>query len=418
MFFIFKLAVRNIRRNVKRTILTVLTVTIIVAIMVILPGYFAGIEDTWIENTVELSAGHVKIAHKKYLEQERALPIHFNVSRLDKVTEVVMKDPRVVNVNPRIRFGAQLEHSGITLDCLGTAINPAKDEANRKMKEYLVEGKYWEGEPKETGQGIIIGIRAAKELGVGVGDEVTVLARTVNFSPYLLVYKVRAIYESGIPSLDKNAFYITVVDAGDLLNMQNAATEVLVMIKDRTLANEVAVSIEQILNENNLNGDMAVLTWFEQSGMGDLLQTAEVFIVILLLIFGLVAALTILNTMLMAVFERTREIGMIRALGMKTGSVVALVIAESTVIAIIGGFFGCILGSSVSYFVFEKTGINISAAMENISGWFIEPIIRGNFEFTHPLYGFLFGIVLTAISSIYPAVKAARMRPVEALRVV
>jgi len=377
-----------------------------------------GIVDNWIDNSVRFAYGHVKIAHKEYIKKERILPLEFSVRNLSRVMAEIKNDKEVTIIRQRIKFGAQLEFQGKTSDCLGMAVNTAAERRSSRIQKTIIRGNYWSDDQSGTGQGILIGATTAKELGVDVSDEVTVLARTADFSPYLLVYKVRGIFKTGMVSLDKGLFYINLADASDLLNMKDSANEILIMLKDKDKAVEFAAKITKRLHTTGLDGNLKVIPWQEQGGMGKMIRIMKVMMGIFILIIAIVAGLTILNTMMMSVFERTHEIGMIRALGMKRIKILAMIISESIVIGVIGSFIGGVSGSAVAYFLFEKVGIDYSKVMESAQGWYMDPIMRGDFEPSQFVIGFLAGVFLTVISALYPAYRASKMKPVKALRVI
>jgi putative ABC transport system permease protein len=377
-----------------------------------------GIMDNWIDNTVRFAYGHIKVAHQRYIKKEKILPLEYSVTNLSNVINEIKKDKEVELVRPLIKFGAQLEFKGMTIDCLGMAVDTAMERRSSRIQSTIIQGNYWNDDQSGSGQGILIGSVTAKELGVKLNDEVTVLARTVDFSPYLLVYKVRGIYQTNMISLDKGLFYINLNDASDLLNMYDSANEILIMLKDREKSFEVADKLKNRLEAIGLDKNVQVIPWQEQGGIGKLIKMSYVMMVILLLIIAILAGLTILNTMMMSVFERTHEIGMIRALGMKRLKILLMIISESTAIGLIGGLIGGLTGSAVAYFIFEKIGIDYSKAMESAQGWYMDPVMRGDFRFSHFLIGFLGGVILTIASALYPAYRASKMKPVKALRVI
>jgi putative ABC transport system permease protein len=418
MPMIFKLSLRNIYRNKRRTILTLSTISFTVLASIVFLSWMKGIVDNWIDNSVSFAYGHVKIAHREYIKKERLLPLEFSVRNLSRVMAEIKNDKEVTIIRQRIKFGAQLEFQGNTSDCLGMAVDTAAEKRSSRIQKTIIRGNYWSDDQSGTGQGILIGATTAKELGVDVNDEVTVLARTADFSPYLLVYKVRGIFKTGMVSLDKGLFYINLADASDLLNMKDSANEILIMLKDKDKAVEFATKIAKRLHAAGLDGNLKVVPWQEQGGMGKLIKIMKVMMGIFILIIAVVAGLTILNTMMMSVFERTHEIGMIRALGMKRIKILAMIISESIVIGVIGGFIGGVSGSALAYFLFEKVGIDYSKVMESAQGWYMDPIMKGDFEPSQFVIGFLAGVFLTVISALYPAYRASKMKPVKALRII
>jgi len=398
--------------------LTLSTISFTVLASIVFLSWMKGIVDNWIDNSVSFAYGHVKIAHREYIKKERLLPLEFSVRNLSRVMAEIKNDKEVTIIRQRIKFGAQLEFQGNTSDCLGMAVDTAAEKRSSRIQKTIIRGNYWSDDQSGTGQGILIGATTAKELGVDVNDEVTVLARTADFSPYLLVYKVRGIFKTGMVSLDKGLFYINLADASDLLNMKDSANEILIMLKDKDKAVEFATKIAKRLHAAGLDGNLKVVPWQEQGGMGKLIKIMKVMMGIFILIIAVVAGLTILNTMMMSVFERTHEIGMIRALGMKRIKILAMIISESIVIGVIGGFIGGVSGSALAYFLFEKVGIDYSKVMESAQGWYMDPIMKGDFEPSQFVIGFLAGVFLTVISALYPAYRASKMKPVKALRII
>ena len=418
MLFIMKMGIKNVLRNKRRTTLTMTGIGVIVFALVAMQAWIVGILNNWIDNTINMSSGHIRVINKKYLKQEKILPIHYSIEHLNKVIKTIEEDKQVIRLQPRIRFGAQMEYNDLTIDCLGTAVDPKYEITTRRMKEYIIKGSYWENNLAGIGNGIIIGYKTAEELGVKVGDEVSLLVRTADFSPYLLVYKIRAIYKSGFTSEDKGAFYIHINDAADLLNMQNSATEILVMIQDKYASKTVAADLIAQFKKEGIDSKITAVPWQEHQGMGRLINTTYSFSVIMFLVFSIVAGLTILNTMLMTIFERTREIGMMQALGMKRRTTVLTIISEALTMGLVGGIIGGGIGALVSYFFLEKIGLNFEKIMETYSGWYIDPIMRGDFQFNQYLIGIIFGVLLSGLASIYPAVRASKLKPVVALRTI
>ena len=122
--------------------------------------------DQWLSSTVKFSSGHIKIVHDKYIKKERLLPLQFSVNDQEKIIKKVESIDRVELAIPRIKFGAQLEFNGKTADCLGLGIDPMKEAKNTTIEDHVIKGTYWENQSDEIGQGILIGVQTAEELGV------------------------------------------------------------------------------------------------------------------------------------------------------------------------------------------------------------------------------------------------------------
>ena len=230
--------------------------------------------------------------------------------------------------------------------------------------------------------------------------------------------------ESGIAYLDKSMFYIPIDKCQELLDMDGMVTELVIMTEDKENANRLAGEIATRLDTSKIAGKedefvrgddkYEVIPWQSQSNLYSAISSSKISMAVMSGIILIVASLTILNTMLMSVFERTREIGMMMAMGMKGRRITTLLLLEALAIGVLGGIAGCIVGGGISILT-EHTGLDFSSAMENIE-MPISGIIYPDFEFALILRAFAFGIAMAVVASLYPAYRASRMQPTEALR--
>ncbi|MDH4258085.1 MAG: FtsX-like permease family protein, partial [Candidatus Aminicenantes bacterium] len=254
------------------------------------------------------------------------------------------------------------------------------------------------------------------KLGVGLGDELLAVTTDINYSTYALTFTVAGIFKTGFTFMDKNFFYIPIEKAQELLDCQGAAHEILLLLEDAEKATEISSEILTFLKENALEDTLTAVPWQDNFFM-TYMPFAEIVFSGILLIIMLIAALVILNTMLMAVLERTHEIGIIKSMGMRNGGVVALILVEATFIGLLGVFIGGSVGSGLSLLA-QNTGLDFTRMMEKMEFEFafFSPVIYPKFTFGILLGAVVFGLVTTLVAAFYPARKASRMEPVEALR--
>jgi len=421
MLYLIKMAVRNIGRNKRRTILTFLAVFIATIALSFGACYLKGILEGTFDNYIRLQAGHIKIHNAEYVKKERLLPLDVPVSDYEAMQESLAGMDGIDMITPRITFGVMLNVEGNNENSLGVGIDPIKERNILRLEELLTEGsRYVEADAAE----MLIGKRLAGTLGVKLGDTITVITQTAFSSLGAMNFKVVGMIESGIAYLDKSFFYIPIGKCQELLDMDEMATELVIMTKDKEDAGRLVGEIATRLDTSGTTGKedefvsgddkYKVTPWQNQSNLVSAISSSKISMGIMSGIILVVAGLTILNTMLMSVFERTREIGMMMSMGMKGRRIVTLLLFEALAIGVLGGIGGCIVGSGISILT-EHTGLDFSSAMENID-MPIGGIVYPDFEFALILKAFAYGIAMAVVASLYPAYRASRMQPTEALR--
>ena len=421
MFYLIKMAIRNVGRNKRRTILTLSAVFIATIVLSFSACYLKGILEGTFDNYIRLQAGHIKIYNAEYVKKERLLPLDVPVNDYEAMQKELAGMDGIDMITPRIRFGVMLNVEGNNENSIGIGIDPIKERNILQLEEFLTEGsRYFQAGEAE----MLIGKRLADTLGVKLGDTITVITQTAFSSLGAMNFKVVGMTESGIAYLDKSMFYIPIDKCQELLDMDGMVTELVIMTEDKENANRLAGEIATRLDTSKIAGKedefvrgddkYEVIPWQSQSNLYSAISSSKISMAVMSGIILIVASLTILNTMLMSVFERTREIGMMMAMGMKGRRITTLLLLEALAIGVLGGIAGCIVGGGISILT-EHTGLDFSSAMENIE-MPISGIIYPDFEFALILRAFAFGIAMAVVASLYPAYRASRMQPTEALR--
>ena len=407
-----KLAWRNIWRNWRRTILTSLAVAFGMISIIFTYSYVEGITASIYRTLIETELGHVKIVSREFLRLERIMPRDQLVYNTQSIEDGISSLPGISTMTERIKFRLILSSKDENEPALGVGINPEQEKNLFDLRQYLIQGSYFQGSLAE----MLIGYGLAEKLGVGLGDELLAVTTDVNYSTYALSFTVTGIFKSGFTFMDKNFIYIPIAKAQEMLDCDGAVHEILLLLEDAEKAKEISSEILTFLKENGLNDTLTAVPWQDNFFL-TYLPFATVAIGSILLIIMLIAALVILNTMLMAVVERTHEIGVIKSMGMRNGGVVALILVEATYIGLLGVFIGGLIGSGLSLLA-QNTGLNFTRMMEKMEFEiaFFSPIIYPKFTLGILLGAAVFCLATTLFAAIYPARKASRMEPVEALR--
>jgi putative ABC transport system permease protein len=407
-----KLAWRNIWRNWRRTILTSLAVAFGMISIIFTYSYIEGVTESIYRTLIETELGHVKIVSREFLRLERVMPREQLVHNAQSIEDGISSLPGISTMTERIKFLLILSSEAENEPSLGVGINPEQEKNLFDLRQHLIQGSYFQ----ESSAGVLIGDGLAQKLGVGIGDELLAVTTDINYSTYALTFSVVGIFKTGFTFMDKSFIYMPIEKAQEMLDCYGAAHEILLLLEDPEKATEISSEILTFLEENGLEDTITAVSW-QDSFFITYLPFANIAISSILLIIMLISALVILNTMLMAVVERTHEIGIIKSMGMRNGGVVALILVEATYIGLLGVFIGGLIGSGLSLLA-QNTGLNFTRMMEKMEFEiaFFSPIIYPKFTLGILLGAAVFCLATTLFAAIYPARKASRMEPVEALR--
>lgn len=407
-----KLAWRNIWRNWRRTILTSLAVAFGMISIIFTYSYLEGVTESIYRSLIETELGHVKIVSREFLRLERVMPREHLIYNTQNIEAGISSLPGISTMTERIKFRLILSSKDENEPCLGVGINPEQEKNLFDLRQHLIQGSYFQ----ESSAEMLIGYGLAQKLGVSLGDELLAVTTDINYSTYALTFKVAGIFKTGFTFMDKNFIYIPIAKAQEMLDCHGAVHEILLLLEDAEKATEISSEILTFLEKSGLEETLTAVPWQDNFFLA-YMPFASVAMGSILLIIMLIAALVILNTMLMAVVERTHEIGIIKSMGMRNGGVVGLILVEATYIGLLGVFIGGLIGSGLSLLA-QNTGLDFTRMMEKMEFEFafFSPIIYPKFTLGILVGAAVFCLATTLFAAIYPARKASRMEPVEALR--
>ena len=397
----FKLAFRNIGRNKTRSLLSALAVAVGMALLLLMAAVMEGEMRGAMQNSIRLQSGHLQIRPASYDENKISLKWEDLIENPDQVVEKVKSLPQVTAATPRLIASAILTLRDQSKGVQILGIDPAS-AANDPFRIGLLDGQYIQADDRE---GLLIGQTLADKLNLEVNDKVNLLMTTSNGDVDEQLFTVRGIYSTRIPSYDENTVLMPLPKAQSFTATENHARTIFILLQNQEQAEPVA----QALNTSNLK----VLTWREQNV---LITQFEDFAGIALIFFYLIVlgitATVVTNTLVMAVFERTREIGILAAIGMKARGIMAQFLTEAALLAT-GGVIGGLLigGALVAYF----TVYGIYIGDYGVTGLLFEDHIYAHLTLENTLSLTIVTYLITLIASLYPARLAARLEPVEAL---
>jgi putative ABC transport system permease protein len=397
------IAFRNVVRQKRRAAAGIGAVAFGVAALLLAGGFIEFIFFAMREDAIHSRLGHLQITRPGYTESGTADPFAFLLPARSPELESIEKWPVVVSVAPRLAFSGLLSRGDSTLSFIGEGIVPEKEqELARAVK--IVAGDTLSS-AEETG--ILLGEGLAANLGAKVGDTVVLLVNTQTGGINALEGRVRGLFATPSKAYDDAALRITLPAARKLLRTQGA--HVWAVLLDRTRHTESTLAaLRGTLDSSRFE----VVPWYDLADFYN--KTVALFskqVGVMKVIIGLIIVLSISNTLMMAVMERTGEIGTSLALGTTSRGVLLQFVSEGAVLGLLGGLIG-LAGGVLLAQVISAIGIPMPPPPGMSRGYTGRILVSGGLA----LDAFLLAIVTTLLASLYPAWKASRMAIVDALR--
>lgn len=404
---LWTIAYRDLGRNRRRSFFTLLAVALGLALLIFVNGLIAGVMGDAVENNIRLRTGHVQLRAPSYEEQKLSLQWQDLIENGQELAAQAQALPQVAGAAPVLWAAGIINTADDTanLQVYGIDVN---SEFYAPVRNGLVAGEFLAADDRS---GILLGKRLAESLGLQVGSNAGLIVIDSDGQPQEQIYTVRGLFSSGAVSYDESAVFLPLAKAQAVTNTGDRVSAVTILLHDEKDAEAVAAALAA--------PEVKALTWQELNA--DFLQTmntAMSFYTIMDFIIMLVVAVVIANTLLMAVFERVREMGILAALGMKGRQIMQMFLLEAATLGLIGIAVGVVLGTAIVIYM-STHGIYIG---DEVAGS-VENIALGSTMYTRLVPGTIAGLsvatlVITLLASLYPAWFAARLEPVEALHTV
>ncbi|MFW6270084.1 MAG: ABC transporter permease [Bacillota bacterium] len=417
MSFFTKLAFKNLFRHKLRTIISIMAIALSIIAVVFTRGLISGMIDSIFANHIQYQSGHIRIVNSEYEKKERLLSLNHTVDGLDgeNGTEMLARLENTEGVEiavPRIKFGAAVSTEDELVEMMGWGVDPEKEQDFTDIDEKIKSGRM----PEPGRSEISLGSGLLKKLDKKVGDKVTILYTTAFSSFKGKTFQIVGEFESNLKLLNDTVFYLPLEQAQNILYLEDQFTEILLVTESLDRSGNVFPQINDIF-ENKPGGEKySLIKWDESGGIIYWMQLARKIYNVIYVFLVVLSSFVVINTMIMIVNERTREIGMMSALGLERSGILKLILLEGTIMGIVGSFLGSILGGIITRIV-ENVGIDYTEAFEGVGEEILmSPVIYPSFSYEHLLFGFVLGVIITAIACIIPARRAANMEPANALR--
>ncbi len=401
-----QIAWRNIWRNPRRTLVILTAVVIGVWSMIFMGALMRGTIAGMIQNGIDTLTGHIQIHQRDYpddpvVEYRIAKPVE-----LERTLERHL--PPGSRWSQRVRVNAVAgnarHNTGVTL----VGIDPSREAPVSFIAGSIVAGDYLE---PDDATGILLGQALLDRFETRIGRKLILTAQDADGDIASRAFRIRGIFRAEMESTEKQFVFVQRSAAQQMLKLGDTVSEVAIILPDHALAGKVADDLRARL----AGTDLAVRTWRQALSMlTAILKLYDTFIFIWFLVVFVAMGFGIVNTTLMAVFERMREFGLLKALGMRPLRIVRGILTESGLILIGGMAIGNLLGL-LSCWLLSRSGIDLSALSEGVAYAGMARIIYPQVWPRDLVNANVVVLVLGLLVSLYPAIKAARFTPVEAM---
>jgi len=417
---------RNIWRNPVRSTLTISALASGLIMVILYASLLEGMMRQMVRFATEISTSHIQVHRQAFIDDQdlyATLPWSY-------INEIEKNFPDI-KISPRLYAAALASSTETSTGVLIKAVDPKRENRVTKMLEHVRHGTLNLGIADTTDKGIVrynlvIGAQLAKNINVAPGEELVLVTQAADGSIGNALYRVAAILKPLEPNFDRMGVLMSIEAYQQLMYLENGFHELAIKANDANQLIEIQTAITDKFNQlsrqqplDNMGGQAVVRNWRQLSpAVADLLEMSKALVYIVgFIIIGL-ASLGMLNTMLMAVHERTHEFGILLAIGMKRRWLLLMVLLESLFLSLVSAVVGSVLGLIVNNY-FEEYGIDFSQSMPDGYDWagmVFEPIMKGYLEPIDLLYACLMMIVVTMLASLIPSWQTVRLKPAEVMR--
>lgn len=401
---IMRIARRDLIKSWKRSGAIASAVALSVALLVIGGGYMDGFIDKFYSQAIR-ETGHVMITAPGYKDKLDMMPLTPNLQVTDSLLTLLRSTPHVKNIRPMLRYGALANSENRTLEMSVVGSTPKAIEIiYSRLEKAVVQGHFLDGNNQ-----IMIGTEAAHLLDVKAGDKLILLTSDVYGGMSAIEPEIVGVFES--LNLDENSITILadLQSSQKLLALEGRATEISLELDSHDDVDRVIPILK-----HELGAGYDVSSWKEnQAALISMLEIAKVGTAILYGIIIVVAALGMINTFLISVLERMPEFGTLRAIGLRSGQLMRLVVLQGFILGIVGTIVGLILGLPVVFY-FQAHPFDLGEAMQSVKG--IDSMLWFTFRIQTVTGISLLGIIIAVLASLYPAYYVGKQKPVEVLR--
>jgi len=411
MKIIMMMSWRNLWRNKRRSIVVISSIAVGIFSMIFSMGFMNGMNMQMVENTISTSLGHIAV-HRQGFQDNMKLEKNFVPDK--DLYSFIGRQESVVAFAPKIRVQGMVRSSEASRGVMVMGINPEKERNVSKIYDYTLKTGDSSFLDDMTEDSILISKQMAARLDLIVGDRLVLMIQDRKSDIVGEGLVVKGLFESPVDSFDKYVVFVGLKKLQSITGLGQGVSEITMIVKDKG----TVTPLRNVLRDRFREKGLEVLSWKDMAP--NLVRAVALFDTIMYIFFGIVfvtVIFSIANTLIMAIMERFHEIGVMKSIGTRPSKIFFMIIFEAVNLGIVGLIAGIVLGMALNSLL-SVTGINLSFYMESMRAWgtgsIIYPVIKG----LDIVVAVVIVLFTTLIAALYPAVKAARIKPLDALHYV
>ena len=403
---IWSISWRNIWRNKVRSTVVIIAITLGISAGVFSTAFFTGMMNQRIEQVISNELSHIQIHHPKFRSN---MELGNYISTGAELTHQIAEISEVKGVSNRIVIHSMISSAETASGVKIVGVDPEDEKRVTDMEENIVEGEYFNGIRRNP---VLIGKKLADKLKVNLRSKVVITLQDLDKNIAGGAFRIVGIYETPNSTYDETTVFVRSSDVSRLAELPDGVGhEIAILVENNELVNTVQHQIVAI------NGDLEILNWKELSPeMGYLTEVMDLYMYIFIIIILFALLFGIINTMLMVVLERIKELGMLMAIGMNKQRVFTMIVLETVLLTLVGGVVGTLAGSGLSKY-FETHAIDMSLWAEGYSQLGYDPRVFTSMDVNLMITVVIMVLITGVIAALYPAYKALKYDPAEALRI-
>jgi ABC-type lipoprotein release transport system permease subunit len=402
---IVSLSWRNVWRNKLRSSVIIVATTLGICAGIFSAAFYQGMADQRIEKAIRSELSHIQVHEQEFRNSNE---IKDYISDADQLSSRIGEIPGVEGVSNRIIIFSMVASAETGSGVKIVGIDPEKERLTTNIHEKLEEGDYFVESRKNQ---VLIGHKLAEKLKVRLKSKVVITLLDVDNNITYGAFRVVGIFNTVNNAFDETNIFVRDTDLAKLINLPaNSCHEIAILVDNNENVDGIKAEIQQI------SGDLEVLSWLDLSPeMSYLNEAMDLFMYIFIVIILLALLFGIINTMLMVVLERVKEIGMLMAVGMNKVRIFMMILLETVFLSLTGGVIGVFLGTLISNY-FETRPINLAAWADAYTDLGYDPFVYTSLNMELLINVTVMVLITGILASIYPAYKALKQDPADALR--
>ena len=402
---LFQIAWRNIWRNKSRSLVVITSIIIGVWAGIFILAFIWGLYQNNINESVFKQLSHIQIHHPAFLEESDS---KYTISSTNQIINRLEADDRIASVSSRVISTGMISSPTTASGVKIYGINPSTEITQIALNESVKNGSYFESGKENE---VLIGEKLAKKLKIKLKNKVVLTFTNVQSEIVSGAFRVGGIYKTKNISLDGVNVYVQQNYLRELLELdESQSNEIAILVKDEKQLDSIKQFSTTLVSQGKIED------WKELSPeLGMIIESFNLYTYILTGIILLALAFGIINTMLMSVLERIRELGMLMAIGLNKRKIFLMVMLETFYLTLIGCPIGLLIGW-LSVTLLGKIGINIAMFSEGLASYGFNSMIYPSLENENYVIIGVMCLITSVLSAIYPAYKALKLNPSEAIR--